>query len=449
MKKILLLFLFLIITVKAEAKLLITHYQEEVKISDIGQEVTVKIKANVQLPARNLFYNNWAYSFDKSLSVEIIEAKVINKQFKTEFSKITNELKFTFDKILNGDSIEFLFKYSIKNDYAFEKYTRQEFVSLPAFANGARGKLTVEIPDNLEVYSLNKNFSQNGRKYEWINKIPKNGFSDIFSLTPKEARWNIEILNEIIGKETPSRISVQIPPYFIGGPGVIEKLRILTNYNEDVVKIEKNDDNIGVDFIKTDGKLTQIKLNSIIKNDLSNKVWLKFNPSDKEYTYIDQKTKNNLSKVIYQIQSISAREESPMYIEIAKWVHNYIKYDERYVEKNKMTAEDILKEGKGVCFHYSVLYDALLKSYGIPSIIVSGISYNQEIDDFEMHSWNLVFANGEWLSMDPTWGIYSGKLPISHIFFYLNSRNYITFSVYDAFISDFDSSIKFYVEKID
>ena len=32
------------------------------------------------------------------------------------------------------------------------------------------------------------------------------------------------------------------------------------------------------------------------------------------------------------------------------------------------------------------------------------------------HAWSLIKIDGKWLPFDATWGIFSGKLPVTHVF---------------------------------
>ena len=166
-------------------------------------------------------------------------------------------------------------------------------------------------------------------------------------------------------------------------------------------------------------------------------------PSD--YLYIDRDLASDLGNVVYDIARNSPNE--PLHIAIAKFVNKHIKYTDSYFGK-ELTTREIFNAGKGVCSHYAQLYNDLLRTAGIPSIIVSGMSYDIEHKKFESHAWNLVYANGEWLSIDPTWGLYSGILPISHIFLYLGEREVINYTVYNANVADFSTEIKRYIKFI-
>ena len=70
----------------------------------------------------------------------------------------------------------------------------------------------------------------------------------------------------------------------------------------------------------------------------------------------------------------------------------------------------------------------MLRSINIPAVSVIGLGYNLEKKTFENHSWVLVNYNNQWIPIDPTWNLYSGKLPITHIFMYKNLDTNFQFS---------------------
>ena len=61
----------------------------------------------------------------------------------------------------------------------------------------------------------------------------------------------------------------------------------------------------------------------------------------------------------------------------------------------------------------------MLYSLGYLTIYVSGYAIKDSfpvIDDSGGHAWSLVKINDKWIPFDCTWGIWSGKIPITHIF---------------------------------
>lgn len=101
------------------------------------------------------------------------------------------------------------------------------------------------------------------------------------------------------------------------------------------------------------------------------------------------------------------------------------------MSERNLNAIEILAFREGVCDHFTLLYSTLLFSIGIISIRVGGYSCNERIKTRNLnlendgHSWNLVKINNNWIPIDTTWGIFNGKLPISHIFeFYMSGSSF-------------------------
>jgi hypothetical protein len=62
---------------------------------------------------------------------------------------------------------------------------------------------------------------------------------------------------------------------------------------------------------------------------------------------------------------------------------------------------DLLKERKGDCTEYALLFVALARSLGIPCREVSGLVYMGDwCQGFGLHAWNEVFINGRWRGVD-------------------------------------------------
>ena len=133
-----------------------------------------------------------------------------------------------------------------------------------------------------------------------------------------------------------------------------------------------------------------------------------------------------------------------MHVAIAKWVYNNITYNKELSEED-LTTKEVLLRKEGVCRHISNLYADMLRSVNIPAVAVSGLAFDKKTKTFEPHSWTLVYYNGEWLPIDPTWNLYSGKLPISHIFVYKNINTNIDFSGenFDNFKTNISTDVKF------
>jgi transglutaminase-like putative cysteine protease len=90
--------------------------------------------------------------------------------------------------------------------------------------------------------------------------------------------------------------------------------------------------------------------------------------------------------------------------EIYKYIISKISYDvdkadtveSGYIPK----IDQVLKEGKGICYDYSVLFAAMLRSNGIPTKLLMGYYNNSSV----YHAWNQVYIKDErrWITLDTT-----------------------------------------------
>lgn len=60
--------------------------------------------------------------------------------------------------------------------------------------------------------------------------------------------------------------------------------------------------------------------------------------------------------------------------------------------------EDTFTTEKGICYDYSSLLAAFLRSQGVPTKLVKG--YSKHVEGY--HAWNEIFINGRWLIVDTT-----------------------------------------------
>ena len=86
-----------------------------------------------------------------------------------------------------------------------------------------------------------------------------------------------------------------------------------------------------------------------------------------------------------------------------------------------ITATQILKDKRGVSHHFTQLYNALVCSFGYPVLYALGfVMTNKNTFEYQdMHSWSLISIDKKgirWLPFDATFGIFSGKLPVTHVF---------------------------------
>lgn len=88
---------------------------------------------------------------------------------------------------------------------------------------------------------------------------------------------------------------------------------------------------------------------------------------------------------------------------IYNYVVNNIDYDYNKIDKLSSDytpdIDTILKDGKGICYDYSVLFAAMLRSQGIPAKLIKG--YRDGMSAY--HAWNEVYLDGSWKVIDTTY----------------------------------------------
>ena len=88
---------------------------------------------------------------------------------------------------------------------------------------------------------------------------------------------------------------------------------------------------------------------------------------------------------------------------------------------NHLTAFDTLNDKRGVCHHFTKLFNALMYALGYPVLYALGFAMTNKnsfgIED--NHCWSLINLDKKglkWKPFDATFGIFSGKLPVTHVF---------------------------------
>ena len=396
------------------AKLRILSWDQQNVFNELGQEITITAKMRAEdLLFERQYYKSWSYIFGKDSKVNILEAKVLEPmKYRSTFGD--NKLTIEFDRLFNNKEITLYIKYQLLNTDKV-KYIRREWAYLPEFTAGAEGSLVVIPLKDMDIYSTNDTFDIDYYgKYVWSGIIPKEGISELFEITMKQADW---IVSSVVSIHNNSgalgNLEITIPKDFVGGNNEIITYKVSTSQNDKIIKTDDN--KITAKFINYQNSDGFVRIDARIRNNYNNFYWL--NDFDiNETLAIDNSYISDYNTLIYNIKQQDT-SDNPVHVKIAKWVYENMKYDESFVGRN-MTSKEILELKTGVCEHYALLYQDLLRSIGIPAKTVTGISYDFDKDKFENHAWVMVNYNSQWLPIDPTWGIYSGKLPISHIFMY-------------------------------
>jgi transglutaminase-like putative cysteine protease len=116
------------------------------------------------------------------------------------------------------------------------------------------------------------------------------------------------------------------------------------------------------------------------------------------YVQSDQKRFKELAKEILAGETDSAKAAA----KISAYVHKLMRPDPTI--SGFRAASDLLKEPRGVCRDYTLLYTTIARAAGLPTKQCVGIAYANGI--FVGHAWPEVWVgNNTWIALEPTWGV--------------------------------------------
>lgn len=111
----------------------------------------------------------------------------------------------------------------------------------------------------------------------------------------------------------------------------------------------------------------------------------------------------------YIRQEVNSDDISRAYA-IYYFVAHYLEYNfakTRRITLNASRKEiinDALRDGVGVCQHYSELFNAIARNLDIASVVIPGYTRQDGEVVKVPHSWNGLKLNDQWYMFDPTWG---------------------------------------------
>lgn len=395
----------------AHANFVFNDWNQTIQLTPQGRAVIVTTAARVSLKP-NYYYNSWIYIFTPSQKIQIRSVKVNDQIATYDFNN--NQLNIHFDQLFDGDQVEFQIDYL--ETEAHEAFYRQNWIQLPGWLAGAKAQLTVQLPENQLLCSSNPEFMRNEQTLSWQGTVPPGGFKSLLKFTPASAQFKIDIENNLMGTLPYKKVRLKYPQYFNFPSQVVTGYQVLPSLVAQNVALENayhvlNFENAASPKITTH-IVAQVQTGAFNGT---------LNDDPKKFLNYAMTEKVTLDKVIKRIGHQPNTLKLPEYVRIGQWVNNYLKYDLNMSGK-RLSNVDLLRNPKGVCEHYAQLYQTLLRYQGIPAFTVSGYAYNAE-RGWDAHAWVMVYSEGRWWAMDPTWGLFTGVLPASHIYFYREGVN--------------------------
>jgi hypothetical protein len=111
-------------------------------------------------------------------------------------------------------------------------------------------------------------------------------------------------------------------------------------------------------------------------------------------------TRHATIRNISNLVTLEAETDSQKVAALLTWIQDHIRPELTDV----FSALDVLQQRKAECQGFSFLFASFARSVGIPTRIVNGIVYSEQHPGFLYHTWVESQVDGQWQSIDPTFG---------------------------------------------
>ena len=335
---------------------------------------------------KNVYYNSASIGFTLNRNIKILEFEIDGKKSSYNYKDSLLEFDINLSN-LEENKIHFKYEDSGKNMTIEEKKGRKlyrtDWYGISKNLKGQTALFTLIIKCDYEIIGFEKGYLTKIKEgeYKWGGKVPDEGKRILVKMSRKTANFDFNVIERIesINKKPIKKTTFTVNSYFKGGNNKINKIESYSNqtkqieYKSDkrVYEIEFKDTNSYYGEFITKGQLMNRCKGEWIC-DLTDEQIEKEIPED--YKYNKEGFKEIATVIIKNYDKINGNDITKVtdFVKIGEWVKENIKYDYTYHGKNEITASEIYNEKKGVCHHFTKLYNALLYSLGYQCIYVSG-----------------------------------------------------------------------------
>ena len=384
----------------------------------------------------NQYYNSYSHGFYTDTAFEIqslyvngIQSKFIKEEYSIEFDINLHNLEKAKIHIIYKESKDL--KKLSKGEIEQRKVYRQNYYGVGKSLEGQMAKFILILKGSFDIVNFNEYFlirNENNKKeieYVWGGRVPKEGKRVLITFCKRQAIWSFFTSSKICSENEIKETTYYHPIEFIGGNNEIINIKASSPQSTKIM-INEQKRQYNAKYINTSYKEAEFIIEGKLINKCKGewKVDISDEEIEKKMPKEDVKDKEKLKKIAKKIIDNFDKENRDSdfeyldYMKIGLWVHKNINYNYEYLGKTQYSAMDIYNMRKGVCHHFTRLSNALLYSIGYKVIYVSGYAIKdiKEINKESYHAWSLIKLGNKWYPFDSTWGIVSGKLPISHLF---------------------------------
>jgi len=378
----------------------------------------------------NSSFQDYSFKAEINCEVELLTVNGINTNYKQTRFMVNFKINL---KNLETAKIHIKYKHLKKKVYTNQtKLDYDEYYGIRSKVNNnCVGKYILILKGSFDILDFEDEFfiknekNKNESEYIWGGKIPPEGKITGIKFTRKKAKWNAKIYLKAYQKNAKIIDSFRyiLNTIFIGGNNNLIDLKISSPQTKNISLDEENRKYI-IEYEKNNK--FEVTENLIFENK-SKPGWnieLTDEELENEMPKEDVRDKAKLKaiaqKIIKEFDEKHKNSEFEYYdfMKIAEWVYKNIKYDFFYSGKTEYTALEIYEMKAGVCHHLTRLSNALLYSLDYKVAYVTGITAKNLTFNIRksLHAWSIIKLGNTWYPFDSTWGIYKGKVPITHIF---------------------------------
>ena len=391
----------------------------------------------------NYYFTSTSHGFSYNKIVEI-QLFLING-VPSNFKKNNHSIEFKV-KLYNMQSAKIHIIYKeikdlkklSRGEIEERKICRREYYGLDRALSGQMAKFCLIIKGTFDIVNFSEYFLIRNKKnlneieYVWGGRVPYGGLKTLIHFSKKIALWSFKFCSRFHSNQNIRNTTLKIPIEFIGGNNEILNIKTSSPQTSKIILDEERRQYI-IKYLNTNYKNCEFIIEGVLQNK-SKGEWLVDLSNDEIDKRIPQEDKlckpqlNNIAKKIIEDFDKNNKNTNFQYLDFMKigiWVHKNIKYNYKYTGKTELSSIDIYNIREGVCHHFTKLSNALLYSLGYRVLYISGYTCknNKEFNTDSGHAWSLIQLNNKWYPFDSTWGIFSGKLPISHIFGTFSSKS--------------------------
>jgi len=388
-----------------------------------------------------LIFNSCSYGFDYDKNIKIKYLTV--DDIPVPHTKKLNSIEFKI-KLSNSQTSKIHIMYEESKDLSKmnkgeieeRNLYREGKYGLQSTLNGQKAKYTLILKGNFDIVNFSEYFliknkeNQKNTEYFWEGIVPYNGKITNIIFSKSEAMWSFSLESKVFVENGINKFKYLKPFDFMGGNNEIVEISYSSPQTKNIYPDEEH--KVYIVLYENVEREGDFFIKGTFKNKSKGEWLLDITDEDLEkyIPKIDRILKPQLKELAKDIIEDFDRTNTNKdfefldYMKIGLWVHKNIKYDLNYTDKDELTPADVYYQRAGVSHHFTQLTNALLFALGYKVIYVMGYisQNNKEFDQDSRHSWTLIKLNNRWYPFDSTLGIFSGKLPISHIFdryFYL------------------------------